>query len=317
MSRMMPRTRDFLEPEEIRELRQRSDWRGAWLVAHAWGVIAAAMVAAVLVPHPLVFLVGLFVVAGRQLGLAILMHDAAHGLLFKSRWLNDFFGQWFCAVPLGADMPAYRRYHIIHHKNTQQDTDPDLVLSAPFPITRASLVRKILRDLVGWTFLRTRILQFGATLGPKDQPMDKRLGPALRILGSFVAVNALMWAGLAALGYGYLYLLLWLLPLATGYQLVLRIRNIAEHAMTQDRDDPLLNTRTTRTNWFTRIFLAPYWVNYHIEHHLFLFVPCYRLERAHEMMLEKGYGPKMELQPGYTAVLNLAASRGRRLSPAV
>src|SRR3712207_6904127 len=44
---------------------------------------------------------------------------------------------------------AYRRYHLAHHAHTQQAEDPDLVLSAPFPITRASYRRKFWRDITG------------------------------------------------------------------------------------------------------------------------------------------------------------------------
>jgi fatty acid desaturase len=49
-------------------------------------------------------------------------------------------------------------------------------------------------------------------------------------------------------------------------------------------------------------------VNYHLEHHLFLFVPCFRLPEAQRILLAKGYGDRMELQPGYRAVLSNAAS---------
>ena len=44
---------------------------------------------------------------------------------------------------------AYRRYHLSHHARTQQDDDPDLALSAPFPITKASYRRKFWRDITG------------------------------------------------------------------------------------------------------------------------------------------------------------------------
>jgi len=38
-------------------------------------------------------------------------------------------------------------------------------------------------------------------------------------------------------------------------------------------------------------------------------VPCYNLPRAHQILLAKGYATKMELQPGYTAMLALATSK--------
>ena len=52
--------------------------------------------------------------------------------------INEFVGQWLCAVPVGADLASYRSYHLQHHQFTQQPEDPDLSLSAPFPISKDS-----------------------------------------------------------------------------------------------------------------------------------------------------------------------------------
>src|SRR3546814_10596515 len=77
---------------------------------------------------------------------------AAHGALHPNRKLNNFLGQWLTGAAVGSDLIAYRTYHLQHHKYTQQPEDPDLSLSKPFPTTRASLWRKVLRDLTGQTF---------------------------------------------------------------------------------------------------------------------------------------------------------------------
>ncbi len=61
------------------------------------------------------------------------MHEAAHGGLHANKAINEWIGQWLCAVPVGADLASYRSYHLQHHKFTQQPEDPDLSLSAPFP----------------------------------------------------------------------------------------------------------------------------------------------------------------------------------------
>ena len=53
---------------------------------------------------------------------------------------------------------------------------------------------------------------------------------------------------------------------------------------------------------------APYWVNYHREHHLFMFVSCWRLPAAHRALIAAGRGNEMELQPSYRAVLRKATS---------
>ena len=100
----------------------------------------------------------------------------------------------------------------------------------------------------------------------------------------------------------------WMMPVATGYELVSRIRNIDEHAVVPDNDDPLRNTRRTYANPLIRLVVATYGVNYHLEDHLFMFVPCWRLPQAHRALLAAGRRDAMELRPGYRAVLRLATS---------
>ena len=68
----------FLTPEEIRSFNGRSDVWGLWLVAHCWGVIALALASFALWPNVLTFILAVMVIGSRQLGLAILMHEAAH-----------------------------------------------------------------------------------------------------------------------------------------------------------------------------------------------------------------------------------------------
>jgi fatty acid desaturase len=284
---------EYLTSEQLRILRGKSNLMGTLLVLHAWALIAGSMALFAWYPNPFTFLLAVVVIGGRQLGLAILMHDAAHGLLFADRRVNDWVGAWLCAFPVFTSLTLYRPYHLTHHRFTQQPKDPDLGLSAPFPIARRSLWRKVVRDLTGQTAFQRRREQF-------------RRGIAVR---EGMIVNGLMWIGLAAAGYWWLYPVLWLVPLATWYQLVSRIRNIAEHAVVPDNDDPLRNTRTTYAGPLMRLLVAPYWVNYHLEHHLFMFVPCWRLPAAHKAMLAAGRGGQMELQPGYVTVLRRATSQ--------
>jgi fatty acid desaturase len=305
----MPKVGDYLTAEQARELGRKSNLVGALLVLHAWALIAASMALFAWWPNPFTFLLGVMVIGGRQLGIAILMHEAAHGLLFANRRLNDWVGAWLCAYPVFTSLALYRPYHLRHHRFTQQAEDPDLGLSAPFPISRASLRRKIVRDLSGQTAFQRRGEQLRRALGAADAPLAQQLGNFWRKEKGSLSVNLLLLAGLSAIGYWWLYPVMWLLPLATWYQLISRIRNIAEHAVVPDNDDPLRNTRTTHANPLERLLIAPYWVNYHLEHHLFMFVPCWRLPSAHRALLATGLRSKMELQQGYRTVLRLATSR--------
>ena len=299
----------LLAPAELEQVRTRSDLRGVLCVVHAYGVIFAAMALYAAVPSPLTWAIGIVVIGARQLGLAVLMHDAAHGVLTNNKRLNDVLGQVFCAWPVITDMYLYRNYHLQHHRWTQQKNDPDLALSAPFPITPQSLERKVIRDLTGQTTFKQRFAQFRSALGKPGMPILDRVRNFFRRLGAPLMMNGLLFGGLWALGYGYLYLMLWVVPFFTWFPMITRIRNIAEHAVVPDNDDPFRNARTTHANWLMRAVLAPYRVNYHVEHHLLMYVPCYNLPKLQALLFAHGYGPKMELEPDYWAVLRKATAK--------
>ncbi len=300
---------EFLTPDELATIRRRSDLRGIWCAAHAWIVVVAAWALFIWWPNPLTLAIGIVVVGARQLGLAILMHDAAHGVLTNNRVLNEALGQWFLAWPVISDLYNYRTYHLKHHRYTQQANDPDLVLSAPFPITRESFRRKVIRDLSGQTVFKQRVAQFRNAFSVKGGTLFDGVKKGLNRLGGPIAVNLGLLVALTALGYWYVFFLLWVLPFFVWFPLITRIRNIAEHAVVPDNDDPFRNARTTKANLAWRALVAPYWVNYHVEHHLLMWVPCYNLPKLHQLLLAKGFGPRMEIQPNYLAVLRLAAGK--------
>lgn len=289
-------------------LRERSNAMGFYLVLHAWVVIGLAMALFIAWPNPLSFVVAIVLIGGRQLGLAILMHDAAHRALFKNTRLNDFVGAHFCGFPVGASLTLYRPYHLSHHRHTQQPEDPDLILSAPFPITKTSFKRKMWRDILGVTGYQRRLEQFKFTMGD-DPRLARRLLKLAQHEKYFIASNAALLLILLAAGVWWAYFVLWLLPLLTWYQVISRIRNIAEHAVVGDNHDRLRNTRTTRANVLMRMVLAPYWVNYHLEHHLFVYTPCWKLPAAHQMLIAQGFSPRMELATGYAQVLRKATAK--------
>ena len=278
---------DVLTLEELRHLRRTSTVRGLALVLHAWGVIAAAIAVYAWWPAPLVLVLAVMVIGSRQLGLAVLMHEGSHWLLSPRSAVNTRVARWLCGYPVWIDLSRYRRRHHLHHRYTQQAGDPDVDVDRSQPASVRALLWAALRDLSTWTFW------IGVATWPgwsEPRMLWSRLrGP--------VAVNAALLGALAALGRWEVYVFLWLLPLATWYQLVTRLRAIAEHVATSGDEDPLRNTRTTQAGPLARALLAPYWVNYHVEHHLLVFVPCWKLRSAHALLLGKGYGPRRRLPP--------------------
>jgi fatty acid desaturase len=296
--------KEVFAPEEWAKLSARSSWEGLACVVGAWALIFGAGAMFVLWPNPATYMLAVMLIGARQLGLAILMHDAAHGALHTNQKVNDWVGEWLCAAPVGARLEAYRAYHLKHHRYTEQPEDPDLGLSAPFPISRKSLWRKIVRDLTGQTFFKQRIAPLFA-----QRRIETREGGDVtsRSANPFLITNAILFGVLTLAGYWWTYLALWIVPLATWFPLVTRLRNIGEHAVVKTNDDPFSHARTTLANPIERLFIAPYCVHFHAEHHVFMHVPCYRLERLHAALMDKGYWSRMTITRGYLDVLREAA----------
>lgn len=295
---------DILTSEEQHRLRQRSDLMGWWMLVHAWGVIAAAMALFIVFPNVLTFLVSAALIGSRQLGLSILMHEASHGMMFRTRWMNEKLGQWLAAAPLIINMKNYRIRHMAHHRFTRTDKDPENYLYTPFPVSKASMGRKILRDFTGIVFLRTQIGLFRFLWGEKES----RWARLYEFYRTIVVFYAVFIAAFAVAGRLDLFLLMWIVPMMTTHQFFLRIRNIAEHATVPDLDNPLKNSRTTLASAWERMTFAPYFVNFHIEHHMVPFVPCWRLPEVHKIMVSKGFGKEMEIAHGYGSIICMNAA---------
>src|SRR5262245_37521756 len=151
-----------LTSEEIRELRKLSNLQGALSLVVNWGLVAAAMAMVAIAPAPLLPVVvplALFVIGGRQLGMAIIMHEAAHRTLFRNRAWNDRCANWLAAYPVYLSLELYRPYHLQHHARTGTEEDPDVGLARGWPVSRASMRRKIIRDLTGITGIKRFVAQ--------------------------------------------------------------------------------------------------------------------------------------------------------------
>jgi fatty acid desaturase len=307
------RWRDALSREDIQALLRPSDWRSWLSVATDWGLVFGAMALVAAWPHlptlPLAIGFALLVIGARQLGLAVLMHEAAHRSLFSGRRLNDFVGSWLCAYPVWSDLRAYRAYHLQHHAKTGTAEDPDLGLVLPFPITPASLRRKLWRDLSGRTGLK-----FARGAWARTAARAARDPNARRAFVGFAVTNGALLAGLAALGRPELYLL-WAGAWLTTNTLVTRIRSIAEHALAPEPADDLGNTRTTLARGWERLLIAPNRVNFHLEHHLLMTVPHYRLPAMHRLLRERGALDGACIEKSYFAILRRAASKGTPREP--
>ncbi|HEX6421382.1 MAG TPA: fatty acid desaturase, partial [Acidimicrobiales bacterium] len=230
---------------------------------------------------------------------AILAHEAAHRLLFANRVANDLVGRWLLAYPALLPFEAYRRAHFAHHRDELGPDEPDLTLYAGYPITRRSFRRKLTRDatgISGWKNLRGLLR---ALRSRSSRPF------ALRILAGQLVVLA----PLALAGRAELYLVLWLAPWLTVWQVINRLRAIAEHAGMTRSKDRRLTTHHVRQSWAARLTIVPFHTGWHLAHHVDLGVPWRSLPALHRELVEAGWVTEALVHPGYRALWRALRSR--------
>ena len=85
----MLKINDYLTPAEREQVLSRSDLWALWLVLSTWALTMALLWLAGAFPNPITILLVWALLAARQLGLSVLMHEAGHNTLFASRALNQ------------------------------------------------------------------------------------------------------------------------------------------------------------------------------------------------------------------------------------
>lgn len=299
---------ELLSAADRERLLKRSNVSAWWLVGANWLAIMALLLLAGWYPNILTLMLVWVLLPGRQLGLSVLMHEAGHGTLFATRSLNHWVGQWLCALPTLNDLPSYAAGHLNHHRLAGTPEDPDLPNYRAYPVDHRSFRRKVIRDLTGQTGAK---LVAGAVKGGLSHFSVEAAPADPWLLLKQVMVQVALAGMLMALGIGWTWWL-WAATFMTSYMLVIRLRQIAEHAAVPDANDPdpRLNTRTVTAPLWQRWLLAPNGVNYHLEHHLLPGVPCYRLQTFRARLIENGWLDQAPIFNSYHQVFAHAVRRG-------
>ena len=280
------------------ELRRIPNLRAAGAVAGVWLESIAIVVGAVWLAHPLAYVAAFFLLGREIVKFNILGHEAVHRTLFSHKGLNDFAGKWLLSYHAWVPFELYRRGHLDHHRDELGPDEPDVDLYAGYPISRASLRRKLVRDATGrsgWKILKGLLR---GTRNPRTRPV------ALRILGAQVVLLAIA----TAFGRPELWLFLWFLPWLTLWRVLNRLRAIAEHAGMERSADRRRTTHQVRQSPLARFWLVPYRVGWHLAHHVDMGVPCWNLPRYHRELVASGWVTDGYQWPSYRALWRALSS---------
>jgi fatty acid desaturase len=242
-----------------------------------------------------------FVVMGRtHAQFASLMHEAAHRLLFSSKRLNDVAGRWLLGFPTFTSTDAYRRVHMAHHRQEFGPDEPDIALYRGYPITSASLRRKLVRDATG----RTGVKLMRGLLANRTSS-DQRVR---RTFWKIIAVQGLLLAAAIVSGHWWVYPVLWVGPYLTVWRVINRLRSIAEHGGLTMSSDRRETTHSVTQHLLARLCMVPFNIGWHLAHHVDAGIPFRSLPRYHRALEEAGYIDATVQYPTYRSLWKALSS---------
>jgi fatty acid desaturase len=263
-------------------------------LALAWAVAAGAIVLFWVHPAWYTLAAAFLIVSSRQQALLNCEHEAVHRKFLPRLFWNDLIGRFLCAAPVGSPFGAARARHLSHHRLLGSHDDPDRDLHmGEDKESRRGLLRYFLSALLGG--------YAGMVLmGPRAPGAAAATSSARTDLASLALVQGTIAVALFLTTAWWVYPALWLAPLITLTAFCHLLRSFVEHAITE-AEEPAHRNRliTIRSNLLERQLVAPYFMNYHAEHHLLPSVPAPRLPSLQRYLSRRAHTPTVLVRSSY------------------
>lgn len=245
----------------------------------AWGIIITSILLAIHVNSHWMSLACIIIVATRMNILALLAHEQVHLLGSRNRH-GDIISNIIAAYPLGITVEGYAKIHLAHHKHYFTNKDPDFLRKSgkewAFPLPFAQLIKLILSDLIGLSFIKLI-----KSKRPQNESTYKRpyltppwLRPAFYILLAILLTHFALWQT---------FLLYWVLPLITVFPLIVRLGAISEHIYNSPGASIINSTPIILQKWWEKLLLPNLNFTLHAYHHFFPGIAFCNLPKVHEI----------------------------------
>jgi fatty acid desaturase len=282
---------------DLRVFGRVDDWRAFASIAFDYAVILAVAVTASWIDHAAVTLVAIVIIAGRQSAFQGLVHSACHFSLFSRRKRNETL-EFLFAYPILDSVSVYRRQHLEHHRAFELKT----------PDRFDYLLGSLQLSWRGW-WARTWVVFLLPLLG---QAGYRFLADAIGTYSEnrVAAVKlALYWAALLAVlwycGWLWQFFLYWIVPLVWLSPVFDIWAELSDHLGARGES-------RNQEGFFYSAFLKGH-ETYHAVHHLYPFVPYYRLRELHDALQKQGIA--MENSRGPADFLRIAYRLASECTP--
>ncbi|MBL7689876.1 MAG: fatty acid desaturase [Bdellovibrionaceae bacterium] len=273
----------------LEQLRTLSSFRGLTPCFLSWMSIAGAIAAAKYFSE--LYPLAILLIANRIFALFLLSHEAVHSLLTPHRRLNDIVGRYLCAFPLGISFQLWRSKHLLHHRFLGSGLDPDLPIYTELFKTWPSFLRLFfsgrvsfilmiyftpVHRLLHWFGIEVPFHSTLARLSTKDQ---QALGFAKSDAVSYLLFYVVCAFAIVALDLEKDFALYWVIPHFL-VQFYFPIWSHLQHGTVFNDPQFERRSRTINSPLWSMPLIMPVNVRFHLEHHLYPFVPQYRLASA-------------------------------------
>jgi fatty acid desaturase len=233
--------------------------------------------------------------------LSQITHTSVHGTLLRGVRGGTALGD-LAAFALGYTQYIRKQTHLDHHRYLNTERDPDVTWGRPDQTT-SELGRGLLQDLLGISVIRKLLQYYSVERKRFERRFD--IGAIAKFVFGVIVAQALiaayywMVAGIGA------YLILFILPMATIYPAMIRLRSFVEHSLESGAEGWM--SRTIRPLLLERLVIAPGYQFYHFEHHAFPAIPPYHLPKLHEYLCQQGW-----IEAGRCGYVGYVLSKGWR-----
>jgi fatty acid desaturase len=281
--------RSPVSEKEMKFLYKRSDWLASLQTFGYLGLLALTASCALYASHhwPWPLTVAIIFLHGTVNAFQInAVHELGHNTVFRSKSVNQFFMQ-VCSFLGWINPYVFFASHYRHHRSTLHPPE-DLEVVLPRSMNWKTYPRWA---FINWTGPRWLIgYHLRIARGAFEGEWELKLFPPEDPERRKVPVR---WARFVLIGHGLIFvtslaLHQWLIPvlitLTPYYGAWLQVMcNETQHiGLVDNTNDFRLCSRTYILNPILQFL---YWhMNYHIEHHMYVGVPCYRLGRLHRLI---------------------------------
>jgi len=252
----------------------------------AWTGIAAAIFISEYFGKLWITVPALYFIATRQKILALLVHEQIHNNGLPQSWGN-LFTNIFYAFPILITVEDYGNVHLSHHRLYFTQDDPDYHRKNgadwTFPQKMSRFFLGLAMDLFGGGFLESlKARRFGkiGRVYLKKKPIDRITRLAFYLTLFILLTVTQSWGD-----YGFY----WILPLATIFQLFIKLGALLEHKYNLINHTIAEATPMVQFSWLENLINPDLNLNgYHIYHHYWPSIPYRKLPKAQEIFRQEG-----------------------------